>query len=37
MNEIIIAILRYGTPLIYVTLAGVIAQRPVRGISASKA
>lgn len=27
MNEIIIAILRSGTPLIYVTLAGVIAQR----------
>jgi simple sugar transport system permease protein len=29
MNEIIIAILRSGTPLIYVTLAGVIAQRAV--------
>lgn len=27
MNEIIIAILRSGTPLIYVTLAGMIAQR----------
>ncbi|MBD9650623.1 ABC transporter permease (plasmid) [Ensifer sp. PDNC004] len=27
MNEIIISILRSGTPLIYVTLAGVIAQR----------
>ncbi|MBB6489279.1 ABC transporter permease [Rhizobium lusitanum] len=27
MNDIIIAILRSGTPLIYVTLAGVIAQR----------
>lgn len=27
MNEIFIAILRSGTPLIYVTLAGVIAQR----------
>ncbi|NOZ33389.1 MAG: ABC transporter permease, partial [Alphaproteobacteria bacterium] len=27
MDEIIIAILRSGTPLIYVTLAGVIAQR----------
>ncbi|QCJ01085.1 ABC transporter permease [Agrobacterium larrymoorei] len=27
MNEIIIAILRSGTPLIYVTLAGVLAQR----------
>jgi ABC-type uncharacterized transport system permease subunit len=27
MNEVIIAILRSGTPLIYVTLAGVIAQR----------
>ncbi|MGV3549322.1 ABC transporter permease [Rhizobium sp.] len=27
MSEIIIAILRSGTPLIYVTLAGVIAQR----------
>jgi simple sugar transport system permease protein len=27
MNETIIAILRSGTPLIYVTLAGVIAQR----------
>jgi simple sugar transport system permease protein len=27
MNDVIIAILRSGTPLIYVTLAGVIAQR----------
>ncbi|MDW5317013.1 ABC transporter permease [Rhizobium sp. PL01] len=27
MNDIIIAILRSGTPLVYVTLAGVIAQR----------
>jgi simple sugar transport system permease protein len=27
MNEIVIAILRSGTPLIYVTLAGMIAQR----------
>jgi len=27
MNEIIVAILRSGTPLIYVTMAGVIAQR----------
>lgn len=27
MNDIIIAILRSGTPLIYVTMAGVIAQR----------
>jgi len=27
MNDIVIAILRSGTPLIYVTLAGVIAQR----------
>jgi simple sugar transport system permease protein len=27
MNEIVIAILRSGTPLVYVTLAGVIAQR----------
>lgn len=27
MNDILIAILRSGTPLIYVTLAGVIAQR----------
>jgi len=27
MNDVIIAILRSGTPLVYVTLAGVIAQR----------
>lgn len=27
MNDIVIAILRSGTPLVYVTLAGVIAQR----------
>ena len=27
MNDIIIAILRSGTPLVYVTMAGVLAQR----------
>ena len=27
MNDIIIAILRSGTPLVYVTLAGMLAQR----------
>lgn len=37
MNEIIIAILRSGTPLVYVTLAGVIAQRAGSGTSVSKA
>ena len=25
MNEFIVATLRYGTPLVYVTLAGVLA------------
>ena len=27
MEEFIVAILRYGAPLVYVTLAGVLAQR----------
>ncbi|PYE32272.1 hypothetical protein C8J37_108139 [Rhizobium sp. PP-WC-1G-195] len=27
MNDFIVAILRSGTPLIYVTMAGIIAQR----------
>ncbi len=27
MDDFIVATLRYGTPLVYVTLAGVLAQR----------
>ena len=27
MEEFVVAILRYGTPLVYVTFAGVLAQR----------
>ena len=27
MNDLVVAILRSGTPLVYVTLAGVVAQR----------
>ena len=27
MEEFVVAILRYGTPLVYVTLADVLAQR----------